>query len=45
MTTDDLEQVKPVGMKHTIQDKALYSVQKKSYFFLCKWDNMMGKLN
>lgn len=33
MTTDDLEQVKPVGVKYTIQHNALFSVQKKSYFF------------
>jgi hypothetical protein len=33
MTTDDLEQVKPVNMKHTIQYNALYSVQRKSYHF------------
>lgn len=36
MTTDDLEQVKPVRMKYTIQHNALYSVKKKSYFFLRK---------
>lgn len=33
MTTDDLEQAKPVRMKYTIQHNALYSLKKKSYFF------------
>lgn len=33
MTTDDLEQVKPVRIKNSIQHNARYSVKKKSYSF------------